>query len=140
MTLTVRTITRLTVGLILLFGFSIVLGAHGGPGGGFPGGVIIALAFIHIILGFGKRAYRRNLARTLPSLAVRLDAPRLMSLAMGALLCAFAVHSALAGMGRDVAAYGDVLDPLCQFFVAVTVAAGLVAVFSGLAGMRIDRK
>lgn len=140
MTLTVRTITRLTVGLILLFGISIVVGEHDSPGGGFPGGVIIALAFIHIILGFGKRAFRRNLARIAPSLAVRLDAPRLMSLGLAAFLCAFFVHSALAGRGHDMRPYGALLTSLCQFFVAVSVAAGLFALFSSLAAVRINRK
>ncbi|MEI6634639.1 MAG: MnhB domain-containing protein [Chlamydiota bacterium] len=140
MTLTVRTVTRLTVGLILLFGICIVVGDHDSPGGGFPGGVIIALAFIHLILGFGKRAFRRNLVRTVPSLAVRLDAPRLMSLGMAAFLCAFLVHSALAGRGHDMRPYGALLTSLCQVFVAVNVAAGLFAVFSSLAAIRIDRK
>lgn len=140
MTLTVRTITRLTAGLILLFGFSIVIEAHGAPGGGFAGGVIIALAFIHLILGFGKRACRRNLSRTFPSFAARLDASLLISVAMAALLCAFTVHSALAGRGLDMEPYGALLEEALQLFVAVAVAAGLVAIFSGLAAMRIDRR
>ncbi len=37
MTLIVKTITRLTVGLILLFGIYIVLHGHLSPGGGFAG-------------------------------------------------------------------------------------------------------
>ena len=140
MTLTVRTITRLTVGLILLFGISVAAGEHASPGGGFAGGVIIALAFIHIILGFGKRAFRRDLARTAPSLVVRLDPSVLMSLGMAAFLCAFVAHGALAGGGYDMKPYGTLLASLSQFFVAVSVAAGLVALFEGLAAVRIGRK
>ena len=48
MSLIVKTITRLTVGLILLFGIYIVLHGHLSPGGGFAGGVIIALSFTAI--------------------------------------------------------------------------------------------
>jgi len=40
MSLIVKTITRLTVGLILLYGIYIVLHGHVSPGGGFAGGVI----------------------------------------------------------------------------------------------------
>ncbi|MFN7171149.1 MAG: MnhB domain-containing protein, partial [Candidatus Omnitrophota bacterium] len=54
MTLIVKTITRLTVGLILLYGIYIVLHGHISPGGGFAGGVIIALSFVHLMLAFGK--------------------------------------------------------------------------------------
>ena len=50
MTLIVKTITRLTVGLIMLFGIYIVLHGHLTPGGGFAGGVIVALSFIHLML------------------------------------------------------------------------------------------
>ena len=54
MTLIVKMITRLTVGLILIYGIYIVLRGHTSPGGGFAGGVIVALSFIHLILAFGK--------------------------------------------------------------------------------------
>lgn len=54
MSLIVKTVTRLTVGLILIYGIYIVLQGHISPGGGFAGGVIIALSFIHILLAFGK--------------------------------------------------------------------------------------
>lgn len=53
MTLIVKTITRLTVGLIILFGIYIVSRGHLSPGGGFAGGVIIALAFVNLLLAYG---------------------------------------------------------------------------------------
>lgn len=54
MTLIVKVITRLTVGLILAYGFYIVLASSAGPGSGFAAGIIIALSFIHMMLAFGK--------------------------------------------------------------------------------------
>jgi len=54
MSIIVKTITRLTIGLILLYGIYILLHGHLTPGGGFAGGVIITLSFIHIMLAFGK--------------------------------------------------------------------------------------
>ena len=54
MSLIVKTVTRLTVGLILLYGVYILSHGHVSPGGGFAGGVIIALSFIHLMLAYGK--------------------------------------------------------------------------------------
>ncbi len=54
MTLIVKTVTRLTVGLIMLYGLYITFHGHLTPGGGFAGGVILALSFVHLILAFGK--------------------------------------------------------------------------------------
>jgi multicomponent Na+:H+ antiporter subunit B len=55
MTLIVKTITRISVWLILLYGIYIILHGHLTPGGGFAGGVIIALAFLNYLLGYGRK-------------------------------------------------------------------------------------
>lgn len=54
MTLIVRTITDFVVAFIVVFGAYIVLYGHLTPGGGFAGGVIIACAFILLMLAQGK--------------------------------------------------------------------------------------
>jgi len=54
MTLIVKTITRISVWLILLYGFYIIFHGHLTPGGGFAGGVIIALAFLNYMLAYGR--------------------------------------------------------------------------------------
>lgn len=56
MTLIVKTVTRVMVWMMLLYGMYIILHGHLTPGGGFGGGVIIALAFLCIFLAYG-RAY-----------------------------------------------------------------------------------
>jgi multicomponent Na+:H+ antiporter subunit B len=52
----VQTVTRWLKGLILLFGIYLVLYGHITPGGGFGGGVIIACAFILIMLALGGQS------------------------------------------------------------------------------------
>ena len=54
MSLIVKTVTKLTLGFILLYGIYIALAGHLSPGGAFAGGVIIALSFVHTMLAFGK--------------------------------------------------------------------------------------
>lgn len=72
MSLIVKTITRLTVGLILLFGIYIVLHGHHTPGGGFAGGVIIALSFVHLMLAFGKEVALKKLSQSAASVFLSL--------------------------------------------------------------------
>jgi len=55
MTLIVKTVTRLTVWIILLYGFYIIMHGHLTPGGGFAGGVILALALLNVMLAFGHK-------------------------------------------------------------------------------------
>jgi len=59
MTLIVRTVTRLSVWLIFLYGIYIILHGHLSPGGGFAGGVIIALGFLNVMLAYGRGFIQR---------------------------------------------------------------------------------
>ena len=54
MTLIVKTITDFVAGFIVVFGAYIVLYGHLTPGGGFAGGVIMACAFILLMLAHGS--------------------------------------------------------------------------------------
>ncbi len=56
MTLIVKTITRLVLGFTVIFAANIIIYGHISPGGGFAGGVILACAFILLVLAFGKKA------------------------------------------------------------------------------------
>ena len=55
MTLIVKTITRLVLGFTVIFAANIIIYGHITPGGGFAGGVILACAFILLVLAFGKK-------------------------------------------------------------------------------------
>jgi multisubunit Na+/H+ antiporter MnhB subunit len=55
MTFIVKTITDVIIGLMMVFGAYVVLYGHITPGGGFPGGVMIALAYILVTLAYGRK-------------------------------------------------------------------------------------
>ncbi len=60
MTVIVKTISRLLFPFMFLFGAYIVIHGHLTPGGGFPGGVIIAASVVMLILAHGiERAQQR---------------------------------------------------------------------------------
>jgi multicomponent Na+:H+ antiporter subunit B len=56
MSIIVKKSAQILVGVILLYGIYIILHGHLSPGGGFAGGVIVAGAFILLILAFGSNA------------------------------------------------------------------------------------
>lgn len=54
MSVIVRTVTRFTYGLIVLFGFYVIMHGHLTPGGGFQGGAVVASAFALLLVAFGS--------------------------------------------------------------------------------------
>jgi multicomponent Na+:H+ antiporter subunit B len=54
MTLIIKTVCRLLVGLIFLYGIYIILHGHLSPGGGFGGGVVLALGLLAVLLAYGR--------------------------------------------------------------------------------------
>lgn len=54
MTLIIKTVSRLLVGLIFLYGIYIILHGHLSPGGGFGGGVVLALGLLAVLLAYGR--------------------------------------------------------------------------------------
>lgn len=53
MTVIVKTVTRLILWMILVYGIYLILHGHLTPGGGFGGGVVIALSFLSMMLAYG---------------------------------------------------------------------------------------
>ncbi len=53
MTLIVKTVSRLLFPIMFLFGIYIIVHGHLTPGGGFPGGVVIATSVAMVLLGYG---------------------------------------------------------------------------------------
>jgi multicomponent Na+:H+ antiporter subunit B len=88
MTLIIKTVSRLLVGLIFLYGTYIILHGHLSPGGGFGGGVVLALGLLAILLAYGREETRkwlrlgllRNLEHASPLLFLGIG---FLGLAMG---------------------------------------------------------
>jgi len=126
MTLIVKTVTRITIGFILLYGIYISLNGDNAPGGGFAGGVIIALSLVHVMLAFGKEVALKRLH----SYAMRF------SISAASLAFLFAVTMrwpacptlTFAQAGRH-GSYSHIAIPLAEM---VIVGAGLFAIFVAL--------
>lgn len=56
----IRTVCRLLVPFVQMFGLYVIMHGHSSPGGGFQGGVILGASFILLSLGFGIDEVKRR--------------------------------------------------------------------------------
>jgi multicomponent Na+:H+ antiporter subunit B len=132
MTLIVKTITRLTVGLILLYGIYIVLHGHISPGGGFAGGVIIALSFIHLMLAFGRDTALKKLSQTTASVLESLGALMFLSIAVLGFFGGYFFFNFFLHKGNPFELFSAGIIPLCNIAISLKVGVGLFAIFTVL--------
>jgi len=103
---------------------------HESPGGGFAGGVIVALSFIHIMLAFGKEVALKRLRANLLRLIIGI----------GALIFLYIVIVSFSGgcvpinffFNRHASCSifnNSIIIPFCE---TVIVGAGLFAIFVAL--------
>lgn len=124
----VRTVTRLTSGLVFLYGLHIVLNGHLSPGGGFAGGVIIALAFTGLVLAFGSGQAAWFSSRTSASILESLGALMFVSIALlGYGWGGFFDNFLPAGTPFRILSAGTI--PLCNIAICLKVGAGLSGIF-----------
>jgi len=132
MTVIVKTITRLTVGLILLYGIYIVLHGHLSPGGGFAGGVIIALSFIHLMLAFGREVALKKLSQASASILESLGAIMFLGIAILGFIGGYFFLNFFLHKGKPFALFSAGIIPLCNIAICLKVGAGLFAIFAAL--------
>jgi len=124
MTLIVKVITRLTVGLILLYGIYIVLHGHLSPGGGFAGGVIIALSFIHLMLAFGKDMVLKKLNESIASFFESFGALLFISIGIAGFAGGYLFLNFLR-KGEPFRLFSAGVIPLYNIAISLKVGAGL---------------
>jgi multisubunit Na+/H+ antiporter MnhB subunit len=136
MSVIVKTITRLTVGMIFVYGVYIILHGHVSPGGGFAGGVIVALSFIHLMLAYGKNVAFRKLTYAASSLLESVGALMFLGIALlGFLGGRFFLN--VIPKGQPFHLFSAGIIPLCNIAICLEVGAGLFAMFVALVFLRI---
>ncbi|MCM8780731.1 MAG: hypothetical protein NC908_02255 [Candidatus Omnitrophica bacterium] len=128
MTLIVKTVTRLTVGLILVYGIYIVLHGHLSPGGGFAGGVIIALSFVHLMLAFGRDIALRKVSKNTVSILESIGALMFLSIAIAGFLGGVFFLNIL-DKGSPFRLFSAGTIPLSNIAIGLKVGVGLFAIF-----------
>ncbi|MEW6101269.1 MAG: MnhB domain-containing protein [Candidatus Omnitrophota bacterium] len=139
MTLIVKTITRLTIGLILLFGIYIILHGHLSPGGGFAGGVIVALSFVHMMLAFGKDVAVSKVSKDLASNLESIGAIMFLLVAMlGFLGGSFFLNIFSKGEPFRLFSSGTII--FSNLSIGIKVGVGLFAIFLALVILEKSKK
>lgn len=140
MSLIVKTVTRLTFGLILLFGVYISFHGHLSPGGGFAGGVILALAFAHLTLAFGKEVALKKLSVSAASFVEGLGGVIFLSVAVLGFVGGYFFFNFL-GKGNHFDLFSAGTIPVYNVAaISLKVGAGLFAVFLALLGVSKEDK
>jgi multicomponent Na+:H+ antiporter subunit B len=140
MSLIVKRITRYTVGLIMLFGIYIVLHGHLTPGGGFAGGVIIALSFIHLVLAFGREEAKKSVPEEKMYLGESLGGLMFLGIALFGLLNGIFFLNFFSSKGQAFHLLSAGIIPLCNIAIGIKVGCGLFAVFMVLSLFRLAKK
>lgn len=142
MTPIVRSITGWVKGFILVFGIYLVLYGHLTPGGGFGGGVVIALTFILLTLAYGKdealKRFRIGIAAELDSVgALMFLIIALLGISAGLGGKFFTNYIAKANPGTPFSLLSAGIIPLCNIAIALKVCASLFLVFILLVTMKV---
>ena len=137
MSLIVKTITRLTVGLIMLYGIYIVSHGHVSPGGGFAGGVIIALSFVHLMLAYGKEVALKKLPKSATSFFESAGAIMFLSIALLGFTGGYFFLNFIP-KGQAFKLFSAGIIPLCNIAISLKVGAGLFAIFVALVLLTFD--
>ncbi|MBN2096939.1 MAG: hypothetical protein JW714_00510 [Candidatus Omnitrophica bacterium] len=139
MSLIVKTITRLTVGLILLYGIYILLHGHISPGGGFAGGVIVALSFIHLMLAYGKEMAFKKLSKGAASFLESGGAIMFLLIALSGFSGGYFFLNFI-NKGEPFRLFSAGIIPLCNIAISFKVGAGLFAIFVALVLLKTNSK
>lgn len=139
MTVIVKTVTRWTAALIFLYGTYLVAYGHLGPGGGFAGGVILACAYVIVMLAYGKEEAQRDMPHSVISRLDSLGALAFLLLALVGLIFFNGfffdwLHKTCPG--EDYRLFSAGMIPLANIAIAVKVFSALFLVFSILATIR----
>jgi len=137
MSVIVKTITRLTVGLILLYGIYIISHGHLSPGGGFAGGVIVALSFVHLMLAYGKDLALKKLPHGVMSFFESMGAIIFLSIALLGFTAGYFFINFIA-KGEPFRLFSAGTIPLCNIAISLKVGAGLFAIFVALVLLKFD--
>ncbi len=139
MSLIVKTVNRWLKGFILLFGIYLVLYGHLTPGGGFPGGVVIACAFILITLAEGQRIGMKTLSKTVASELDSVGAliflvTALLGISIGGVFFKNFIQTATQSYYKLLSAG---IIPICNIGIGLKVGCCLFMVFTILAALRV---
>ena len=139
MTLIVKTVTRITVWMIILYGFYIILHGHLTPGGGFGGGVILALALLNVLLAYGRDFTQKWLNIHLLENVESLSALLFVIVGILGILVGGSFLANFISKGKLFAVISAGTIPVLNIIIGFKVAMSLFLVVWVLAGIKMSK-
>jgi len=133
MTVIVKKTTQLIAGMVFLYGIYVIIHGHLTPGGGFAGGVIMAGAFILLILAYGSDFINLTREESGSTLYENLAILVVVFLALSGLLFGtriFFLNWMPKGSVGQLVSAG--MLPLYNIFVGIEVASSILTIFLAL--------
>ncbi len=140
MTLIVKVIARVVSPLIMVFGIYMILHGHLSPGGGFPGGVVIASAFVLLTLSFGKEIAYQKLKESTASVMESVGALIFLILAVLGIVFGGWFFLNFLPKGEPLRLISAGFIPLANIGIGLKVGGGIFAVFLTLILFRLSEK
>ncbi len=131
MTLIVKTVARITIALILLYGFYIIIYGHLTPGGGFAGGVILAIAYTLMMLAFSRRIALVKLSDFWASIWDNIGMLAFIVIGFVGLGFGYFLFNFLS-KGKPFSLISAGIIPLLNLSIGIKIGAALYAIFIGL--------
>jgi len=139
MSVIVRTVTRFVYGLILVFGFYVIMHGHLTPGGGFQGGAVVASAFALLLVAFGAAGVKGRLNKHLLQSLEEIGALAFLGLGFAGIGTAFFYNllansgTAFFGIGVPAGPNAGILNaggvvPLMNWAVGLKVMTGIASI------------
>ncbi len=136
MTVIVKTVARILFPIMILFGIYVILHGHVTPGGGFPGGVIIATGVALLLLAYGSEVSEGTIGHMTLEALESFGAIMLVGLGfVGIILVGYFL-----GEVPGVGALGTLLSgrnlPILNIGVGIKVGAGLITIMYSMLELR----
>jgi multicomponent Na+:H+ antiporter subunit B len=126
---TIRAAGLAAVALVVLLGLYVVAFGYLTPGGGFQGGVVLALGLLLVYLAGDHRSYRRLTPARVVDVFEGGGAAAFVALALGALAGGLAVQQNFLPLGKIGVLTSGGSIPLLNWATAIEVAAAFVLLF-----------
>ncbi len=131
MTFIVKIVLSLIMGFMFVLGVSLILYGHLTPGGGFPGGVVLAISFVALVIVFGREQALKVVPDFTASLLDSLAIFAFLIIAVIGLSAGYFFYNWLwNGVPFNLVSAGTII--LSNIAIAVKVGTSLYAIFLAL--------
>jgi multicomponent Na+:H+ antiporter subunit B len=140
MSVIVKSIARIMVGLVFLYGIYVILHGHLSPGGGFAGGCIIAGAFLLLFLAYGRDEGKEKLQSSFTSIFESVGGLLFWFIALFGIAAGGYFFKNFVARGEPLSILSGGIIPLANIAIGIKVSAALFGVFLALASTRFVMK